>query len=151
MTPNKNTAAQGRFFSFLIVGFSAAVFTIAARAMLSWVVVFEAAVAVSHLLGLCLAFALNRLMVFAEYNGPMLPAYWRFVLVNLVSLIIATAISSILYRFVIVAFALGGFAAYVSHFLGLAASAIPSYFGHALFTFRNQPTEAEPSPKTRTA
>lgn len=129
-----------RMAGFVAVGGTSAVATIAVRALLMQVVPFEAAVALSHVFGLTMAFTLNRLFVFTSYEGRVLPAYLRFFVVNLLSLAIATATSSLLYRVVFTAVDLGPvdpYSDYLAHFIGLGFAAAPSYFGHSRFSFRN--------------
>jgi putative flippase GtrA len=92
---------------------------------------------VAHVFGLTLAFTLNRLFVFTAYEGRLLPAYARFFGVNLISLAVATSVSSLLFRFVFPLIQLGHDADYLAHFLGLAATALPSYLGHRFFSFAN--------------
>ena len=133
-----------RILSFLMVGGTSAVATIAVRALLTLVAPFEVAVALAHVFGLTMAFTLNRLFVFTTYEGRLLPAYLRFFLVNLLSLAIATITSSILFRLVFQAIDVGPYSAYIAHFIGLGAAAAPSYFGHSYFSFRHRATDRPP-------
>jgi putative flippase GtrA len=107
------------------------------------IIPFEAAVAAAHVAGMTLAFSLNRLFVFTEYAGRLWPAYLRFFSVNLVSLALATGVSSLLFRFIFPLTPLGHDADYLAHFFGLAATAVPSYFGHRAFSFANRKAEAD--------
>jgi putative flippase GtrA len=124
-----------QFVAFILVGTTSAVFTILLRAGLNELLPFEPSVAFSHFFGLGLAFILNRLFVFKSYSGPLLGAYIRFFLVNIASLVIATSFSSLLYRFVLPAIRVDYYNDYLAHFMGLGASAVPSYFGHRYFSF----------------
>jgi putative flippase GtrA len=126
-----------QFLFFLLVGSTSAVLTILIRALLNTLIAFEAAVAISQVFGMTFAFILNRFFVFRGYKGGLLVAYSRFMFVNIWSLIIVTVVSSGLYRFIFVLVPVGSYADYLAHFLGLAATAIPSYFGHRLFSFRS--------------
>jgi len=124
-----------QFVAFILVGTMAAVFTIFVRAGLNVILPFELSVALSHVFGLSLAFVLNRFLVFRSYAGPLLGAYIRFFLVNIASLVIATTFSSLFYRFFFPAIHVYHYADYLAHFMGLGASAVPSYFGHRYFSF----------------
>ena len=136
---------EREFLLFLAVGATAASVTIASRAMLNWFVIFEFAVAISHLVGLTIAFTLNRFIVFTSFKGALLPAYARFFVVNLASLVIATVTSSILYRFVFAIFTVDPLTGYLSHVFGLGASTIPSYVGHSHYSFRDDPKPLWPA------
>lgn len=133
---------HSRFLLFLVVGGISATITILIRAIANWIVIFEIAVAVAHVVGLIVAFTLNRFLVFRGYRGRLLPAYSRFFLVNAGSLLIATSTSSVLYRFILAAMLIDPYTSYVAHFLGLAACAIPSYLGHLHFSFREKDSAA---------
>lgn len=128
-----------RFARFGLVGGCSAVMTLTLRIALTWLIPFEAAVAVAHVAGLTVAFNLNRLFVFTEFRGSLWRAYGRFFAVNLLSLAIATAVSSLLYRLVLPSPDPSGWWALVAHFIGLGAAAVPSYFSHATFSFRTPP------------
>lgn len=130
-----------RMVAFLLVGGASAIATIALRAVLTRIVAFEIAVAVSHVFGLTMAFSLNRLFVFRTYEGGLIPAYLRFFLVNLLSLAIATAVSSFMFRVVFQKIEVGPYADYIAHFIGLGSAAIPSYFAHTNFSFKNKPID----------
>jgi putative flippase GtrA len=128
----------GRLFAFLAVGGTSAVATLAVRAGLTLLMPFEAAVALAHVFGLTMAFTLNRIFVFKTYEGSLLAAYGRFFLVNLLSLAIATGVSSLMFRLVFHTIDVGPYADYIAHFIGLGSAALPSYLGHANFSFRSR-------------
>jgi putative flippase GtrA len=130
-----------RIILFLMIGGFSALCTLALRGLLTLIIPFEAAVATAHVAGMTIAFSLDRLFVFTEYQGRLFPAYLRFFSVNLISLALATIVSSLLYRFIFPLTPLGHDADYLAHFFGLAATAIPSYFGHRAFSFSNRKTE----------
>jgi putative flippase GtrA len=125
-----------QFTLFVLVGLCSAVVTIAVRALLSSVLLFEFAVAISHLVGLTIAFTLGRIFVFTHFTGSHVSAYGRFFLINLVSLTIATIVSALFYRSVLPMLRWSIYPAYTAHIIGLGASTFPSYFGHRFYSFR---------------
>lgn len=142
MTSSRELLDYRRIAGFLMAGGLSAVATVALRALLTQVTIFEVAVAVSHVFGLTLAFTLNRLFVFKGYDGRLLPAYLRFFVVNMGSLLIATVTSSVFFRLVFATVEVGPYSDYIAHIIGLGAAAIPSYLGHSLFSFRGRGSDA---------
>src|ERR1700712_2164670 len=90
-------ASSQQFGLFVGVGIASTVVPLITRYLGNFVMPFEAAVALSQLVGALVAFALNRRFVFGAENtiARQLP---KFLLVNVMSLIIATGTSSYAYR-----------------------------------------------------
>jgi putative flippase GtrA len=124
-----------QFAQFVMLSGASAVVTLVARYLLNALVVFEAAVMLSQVLGTIVAFTLNRAFVFGPGDHPMLQ-YARFVVVNCMSLLITTAVSALFYRVVLPALGVGFHPELCAHVIGLASSAVPSYLGHKYFSFR---------------
>jgi putative flippase GtrA len=129
-----------QFLKFVFVSGCSAVFTVFVRFLFSFVAPFEIAVVLAHVVGMTTAFTLNRLFVFASGRG-ILAQYARFVTVNMMSLVITTVVSTTCYRVVFPALHFDHYTALLSHFIGLSATALPSYLGHRFFSFRSRAPE----------
>ena len=125
-----------RFGIFVAVGIVAAAGSLVSRGLLSGIVPFEIAVVIAQIVGVVIAFSLNRVLVFTSFAGSLAGAFRRFFVVNIFSLGIVTAISALFYR---TALPLAGwtfYPDYTAHFIGLGVATLPSYFGHRLYSFR---------------
>lgn len=126
-----------QFIAFLLVGATSAVGSLATRYLANAVMPFEAAVIVAHVAGMLCAFSLDRCFVFAVTSQRQWPSQLgRFAIVNVLSLITATAVSSLAFRSVLPLVGIHVHADFVAHFLGLAACSVPSFLGHKYFSFR---------------
>ncbi len=125
-----------RFALFLVVGVLAASTALLLRALLNRFVLFELAVAMAQLAGLMVAFALDRIIIFTKFSGSLAGALSRFFVVNLFSLTILTVVSAVFYRSVLPLLGWSFYPDYTAHFIGMGATALPSYFGHRFFSFR---------------
>ena len=91
---------------------------------------------IAQIVGVVIAFSLNRVLVFTSFAGSLAGAFRRFFLVNVFSLGLVTAISALFYRTALPLVGWTLYPDYVAHFIGLAASTFPSYFGHRFYSFR---------------
>ena len=124
-------------FYFILIGGSAAVINVAARAAFNLVVPFEAAIVLAFPIALTFAFLLNRMFVF--HNARAYDAhvqYVRFAIVNIGSLGLIWAISVGLARVAFPAVHLVWHADGTAHAIGVAAPALSSYFLHRCYTFK---------------
>ena len=101
---------------------------------------FEAAVVVSHLVGMTTSFLLNRAYVFPATARDWREQYVRFGLVSLIALAQVFVVSVALARGLFPAIGFTLHADAVAHAIGLASPALTSYWGHKRFTFA--PVEA---------
>lgn len=131
-----------RFLRFLLVGGTSAVLTAGARSALGTAMSYRTAVAVSCVIGMTIAFALNRLLVFAPGMAPMRTQYLRFVLVNLVGFPQTWAMSVGLAEAAFPAIGVTWHAEFLAHLIGMATPIGTSYFGHKHFSF-GRPAAAE--------
>lgn len=129
-------APTQQFAGFLGVGVASACLSLLTRYLTNQVVPFEVAVVVAHVVGMLFSFALNRRLIFPATSRPVHDELAKFALVNLLSLAIATAVSSLCYRIVLPALGVEAFSGLIAHVIGLAACAVPSFLGHKFFSFR---------------
>jgi putative flippase GtrA len=114
---------------------------------------FEAAVALAYLLGMITAYVLARRFVFQASGRSVASELKRFMIVNVFSLAFAwsTSIGLAKYLFPVIGFV--WHADDVAHFIGVAAPAAASYFGHRAYTFSKvkavDPAEGPSDPSVR--
>jgi putative flippase GtrA len=124
-----------RFARFMAMGGIAAGTNVGARWLLSFAMAYEAAVALSYLAGMTMAFALMRSFVFARSDRPILSQFSRFATVNVVSFTQVWLVSVGLVRIV---FPIVGFAWHnetVGHVAGVVSPVMTSYLLHRQFSF----------------
>ena len=121
---------------FVGVGGLAAGVNVVARFLLSYVFVYEVAVAVAYIFGMTAAFLMNRAFVFERVASAVHVQYARFAIVNAVAFIQVWAISVVLDRLVFPAFGLDWHRETIAHVVGVASPILTSYIGHKSFSFR---------------
>jgi putative flippase GtrA len=124
-----------RFLRFLAAGGIAASTNILVRWLLSFVMVYEAAIACSYLTGMAAAFLLMRRLVFAPGSGTIFGQFGRFAMVNAVSFSQVWLISVGLARIVFPAIGLVWQSETVAHIIGVLSPAVTSYLLHKQFSF----------------
>lgn len=125
-----------RFIKFLASGGLAAIVNVALRWVLNFVLIFEAAVAVSYMIAMTVAFVLSKAFVFEPSSLSVRTQFLRFAMVNVVSLVIVWVASVSLYRFIFPAVGMTWYADLVSHVAGVFSPVFAAYFLHKNFTFR---------------
>jgi putative flippase GtrA len=124
-----------RFVLFLLAGGTAALVNVLSRIALNWVMPYEVAIVVAYLVGMTVAYTLNRVFVFEASGRGVHDEYLRFALVNLLAVAQVWIVSVALARF---AFPWLGFtwhADTVAHVIGVVVPVATSYLGHKHFTF----------------
>ena len=120
------------------------------RWLLSFVVIYEVAVALAYLVGMTIAFILSGLLVFDRSPGSARGQYLRFALVNAVAFPQVWLTSVGLARYVFPWIGFGWNAETVAHLIGMAAPVWSSYLGHKHFSFGSswgrQPPSVLPEP-----
>ena len=96
---------------------------------------FELAVVLAYVAGMITAYVLARVFVFGATGRGVASELKRFVIVNLFSLSLVWFISVTLARRIFPAIGFAWHAEDVAHFIGVAAPAVASYFGHRAYTF----------------
>jgi putative flippase GtrA len=125
-----------RFFKFIIASAIAAAANIGSRILLGMWMNYVLSIVLAFCIGLCMAFVLNRLLVFTEAAKPLHHQMLWFIVVNLAAVVQTLCVSLLFAR---VFFPMLGFAWHVdtaAHAIGVAAPVITSYLGHKHFTFR---------------
>ena len=131
---------SAEFLRFLVTGGLAAVVNLASRYGLNRFMPFEVAVVVAYLAGMTTAYILARLFVFQASGRSVASEFRRFVLVNVVALVLVWLISVGLAQFVFPAIGFIWHADDISHLIGVMAPVVTSYFGHRLYTFARRAT-----------
>jgi putative flippase GtrA len=130
----------GEFFRFLWTGGLAAGVNLASRYVLNKGLSFEVSVVLAYLLGMLTAYVLVRQFVFKPSGRAVISELKRFAIVNAFSLVLVWSISVGLARHL---FPEIGFAFHpedIAHFVGVAAPAVLSYYGHRAYTFATEKT-----------
>lgn len=127
--------SPSQFASFVAAGMASSSVTLFSRYLFNFIVPYEVSVALSQITGAFVAFVLNRCLVFRSRERHMADQFWRFLAINLVSLAIATAVSSFFFRLVLPALHETFYPAVVAQVFGLAVCAVPSFLGHKHFSF----------------
>jgi putative flippase GtrA len=125
-----------RFTRFLATSGTSAVANLIARWLLSFVVVYQVAVALAYLVGIVTAFVLARIFVFHGASGEIHHQFGRFLLVNAVGFCQVWIISVGLDRIVFPAVGFQFHIETLAHLIGLGSLAGTSYFLHKRFSFR---------------
>lgn len=126
---------RSEFLRFLATGGIAAAVNLASRYVLNLVCSFEVAVALAYLLGMVTAYVLARRFVFKPAGRSVAAEFRRFTIVNVFSLALVWSISVSLARYVLPTLGFTWHADDIAHFIGVAAPAVLSYFGHRAYTF----------------
>lgn len=121
---------------FLALGGVAAGVNFVARWLLQPVIGFEASVAAAYICGMIVAYNLFRLFVFGASGRSVASEAWRFVVVNLVSMVLVWLISVSLARYIFPAIGFRFFADDIAHFIGVLSPAVTSWIGHKRYTFK---------------
>lgn len=135
VTVLSRTSERLRPLRFLIAGALSVPVNMAARVLLSQFLSFDLAVVGAHLCGMLTAYTLNKLFVFDESGRHVHSEFLRFALVNLVSVAQTWVVSITMLNLVLPTFGVTSHTELISHFTGLASTAITSYFGHKIYSF----------------
>lgn len=134
-TPTGPSTRQ-QFLGFVAAGIISAVGNLGSRALFSQVMSFEIAVALSYIIGLTIAFAINRKYAFPSTNGNMTPQYIKFAIVNFVALGQVWLVSVGILRFAMPAIGWTWQAEFVAHFIGVASPVLTNFFIYKYFVFK---------------
>ena len=124
-----------QFLLFVLTSGIAAVANIGSRILFSRLVAFEWAVVLAFPIGLLTAFVLARLFVFGSSGGHVGTEFYRFLIVNLVALVLVWAISVGLARILFPMIGFTWHAETVAHTIGVLAPAVTSFLGHKYYSF----------------
>lgn len=135
------TASNGegkRFASFIVTGGVAALVNLGSRWLLSHAMPYEAAVALSYLVGMTTAFVLARLFVFNASGNSWLAEYGRFAVVNAVSFAVVLGVSAGTLRLVLPFIGWVWHAEEIAHLVGVVSPILLSYYAHKHYSFGEQ-------------
>jgi putative flippase GtrA len=124
-----------QFSTFLIASGIAAIANIGSRVVFNLVMTYEMAILFGYVVGVAVAFLLNRTFVFNQASGQIGGQAGRFVLVNLVGFAQVWAVSVALARIVFPAAGFGWHAETIAHVAGVLSPAATSYWLHKNFSF----------------
>ncbi len=133
--PTAPLPERGRFLRFLLAAGLSVPVNLGSRVLLSLVVPYEVAVVVSHGFGMATAWALTRLFVFDPSGRSASSELGRFALVNVLSVTQTWIVSVGLVRVVFPRLDFYYQPELVAHAIGLASSAVTSFWGHRRFSF----------------
>ena len=126
-----------QFAVFLLSGGLAAAANFVCRILLSYSgVSFHLAVVLSYLVGMFIAFALFRKVVFTHSRTSLVRAATGFIMVNCVGIAVTFTVSSLCFYYIFPMLSFDFFSAEIAHFLGLSFTAFTSFWGHKIFSFR---------------
>ncbi len=135
---------SGEFLRFLSTGGLAAIVNLLSRHELNKILSFEIAIVLAYLLGMLTAYVLARHLVFQASGRSIVSELKRFAIVNVLSLVLVWSISVALARHLFPAIGFVWHAEDIAHFVGVAAPAVVSYFGHRAYTFASSdPAEGQ--------
>lgn len=123
-----------QFALFALVGGLAGAVNVSVRWLLNYVMPFELAIVIAFTVALCVAFLLNRQLVFQK-TGPTRQQFLRFLAVNLLALGQVWVISVALARWVFPSAHFNWHPETVAHAIGVASPVVTSYFAHKHFSF----------------
>lgn len=125
-----------RFGSFAVTGGLAALVNLVSRYALSYVTIYEVAVAFAYLVGMTTAFLLARRFVFAASGRSLGAEYGRFAVVNVAGFIQVWIVSVGLARLLFPKLRFDWHPEEVAHLVGVASPIAISYYAHKHFSFK---------------
>jgi putative flippase GtrA len=132
----QGVAIQSQFLRYLAAGGVAAAANYVSRFVFSTWFAFETAVVLAFFVGLTTGFVLMRQFVFGGAGKPVAPQALKYVLVNLIALVLTVGVSSLLARWLLPAVGVDRHVEAIAHAFGVAVPVLTSYAGHRLATFR---------------
>lgn len=129
-------ARAAQFVRFLFVGAFAAALNFCSRIALSRWLPYASAIIVAYLIGLVVAFLLNRRLVFTGATGRLHHQMFWFVAVNALGLTLTLVVSLVFAHYVLPFFHVTWHAEEVAHAFGVATPILTSYLGHKHLSFK---------------
>lgn len=131
-----NVVTSRQFGAFLVAGGIAALANIGSRIGFSLVMPYAPAIVCAYIVGMIVAFLLNRMYVFrTPQHGLHHQVLW-FTAVNLAAVAQTLAVSLVLALWFFPRWEIHEHAETIAHAVGVAVPTITSYFGHRFITFR---------------
>ncbi|HBT97378.1 MAG TPA: hypothetical protein DEB25_07005 [Desulfobulbaceae bacterium] len=127
------------FVFFLFCGGIAAVVELGGRWLVNFWLSYSAAIIIARLAGMLVAFLLFKFLVFktAGSGRAQREGGW-FVLINLLAMLQVWLVSVGLANYVFPWAGMNFHAKDIAHFIGVSTTALSSFIGHRLFTFKKE-------------
>lgn len=126
---------SSEFIKFVLASGTAAACNILARWFLSSFMSFEVSVVIAYLIGMTVAFVLNRRFVFGKSERHVRSEAARFTLVNLLALMQVWVVSVALANWIFPAIGLVWQPELIAHVVGVISPIGTSFLGHKKYTF----------------
>ncbi|PPU94135.1 GtrA family protein [Xanthomonas albilineans] len=130
-----------QFIGFVAVGGIAAAANFSSRILLSHWLAYVPAIALAYLIGMTIAFLLNRSFVFRKSaNALHKQAFW-FVTVNILAIFQTIAISLLLARWLFPSIGFNFYPETIAHAAGVITPIFTSFIGHKHLSFKIAPPQ----------
>lgn len=123
-----------QFLTFVLAGGTAAMFNFITRIFLSNYYSYPVSIILSYIIGMIIAFSLNKLFVFKTDNRILRQLVW-FTIVNVLGIAQTVLISVYLVDVVFPTLKLVWYPEEFAHFIGISIPTFTSYIGHRYLTF----------------
>lgn len=130
--------ASRQFLLFLLVGGTAAAAQWLSRFAFGAVMPYAAAVACAYVVGMVVAFLLNRRFVFPAAGPDLRQQFLRFVAVNALAFVLVWAVAMVIGDILLPRFMDKAVAHAVGHGIGIMSPVVLSYVLHKRFTFKQR-------------
>lgn len=127
---------QNTFIRFVLVGGIAALVNVISRVMLSNLFSYQLAIVLAYLIGMAVAFLLNRHYVFNATLDAAGRQAIKFSLVNGLALIQVWLVTLAMFHHILPVLGWTWHADTVAHIVGVASPIVTSFVGHKYFSFR---------------
>ena len=125
-----------QFVLFLLAGGFAALVNFASRILINKFINYSTAIIFAYIIGMMIAFILNKLFVFRGSRQSTNRSIIYFVIVNGVAVFQTWGISVLLAYHILPYFGIKSFVQEIAHAIGLGIPIISSYFGHKKLSFK---------------
>ena len=129
---------RARLLLFVLVGGGAALVNVLSRIVIDTATSYEMAIILAYMIGMTVAFSLNRALVFEARAASWKGQYLRFGLVNAVSALQVLAVSLLFSKIIFPAAGVRYHPEMLAHIIGVVSPVLTSYYLHKHFTFRRQ-------------
>ena len=127
---------RSQFLRFLIVGGLAAVANFVARIVLNQWLPYAVAIVLAYLIGMAVAFLLNRRYVFPDAANRAHHQIFWFTVVNLFALLQTLLVSLLLAEVLLPRFGLAWHSKEIAHAAGIVVPVFTSFIGHKHLSFK---------------
>jgi len=129
---------SNQFFLFLITGGVAAGCNFFSRVILEKFFTFSTSVILAYLIGMVIAFLLNKFFVFKKSTQDLNKSILFFILINLLGFLqtwfISTSLKSYIFPYLGLVYNSGN----IAHIIGIIFPILSSYFGHKKLSFKQR-------------